>query len=255
MDAPLLSAPREEHPGYVALTEWAPLPGLGVLPTRSFFVDGAEPMLIDTGIAPLAADFMAALNGITDPAKLRWVFMSHMDPDHTGALDAVLAAAPEAVVLTGMIGAAKHALLGRNPERVRVLTPGESITLGRRTFNVIRPPWFDAPETLSLVEANEGVYFCADAFATLLDGPATAAEDISAKQMLDGMTRWAEVDAPHLGDLDAGRFARRVEQVRALGPKALLSSHLPLCREARSQAIETAIAVQKAAARPLAAAA
>lgn len=255
MNAPLFAAPREEHPGITSLTAWAPLPGLGVLPCRAFHVDDVEPMLVDTGLPPFADDFMGALHEIGDPARLRWLFMTHLDPDHMGAFDRVLEAAPQAQIITGAIGAAKLALLGKPVERVRVVSPGETLSLGRRTFHVVRPPWFDAPETIALALPQEGVFLCADTFATLLDGPREAAEAITADEAFDGMARWVEVDAPQLGDLDSARFAARLEQARALGSSLVLSSHLPPCREALGLMIETAIGVQRAARAPVAAAA
>lgn len=255
MTAPFFAPPHEDHPGIAGFTGWVPLPEIGFLPVRAFHIDDAEPMLIDTGLPPFADDFMRALGEVGDPAALRWIFMTHLDPDHMGAFDRVLEAAPNATVITGGIGAAKLGLLGKPTDRLRLVAPGDTLSLGRRTFHVVRPPWFDAPETLGLVEPAEGVFFCADAFATLLDAPCDAAEAIEAEALLAGMARWVEIDAPHLADADPARFAFRVEQVRALAPRLLLSSHLAPSRDATGRLIETAIAVQRAARTPLAAAA
>lgn len=253
MDTPLLSPPREAHPGITAITAWAPIPDIGLLPATAFHVDGDEPMLIDTGIPPFADGFMQTLRAISDPSRLRWIFMTHFDPDHTGALTQVLEAAPAATILTTVLGRAKLGISGGPAERVQLVAPGETLQIGRRSMTVFRPPIYDAPETLGLFDIGERVLFCADTFGALQDAPAEFAEEISPEALHRGMTGWLNVDVPHLGEFEQSRFVRRMEEIAALSPKLTLSAHLPPCRESLRRVIDTAIQVQhEAMAAPLA---
>lgn len=94
------------------LTAYAPLPGLGLLPVNAFLIHAAEPVLVDTGLAAQRESFLQALGGVIDPADLRWIWVTHMDADHIGNLQAVLDAAPEARLVTTYLGMGKAGLLG-----------------------------------------------------------------------------------------------------------------------------------------------
>jgi len=215
-------------PDTVDLRAYGPVPGLGLLPIGSFLVRGAEPVLIDTGPSPVRAGFMAALGGVIDPADLRYIWLTHTDPDHTGALEAVLDAAPRARVVTTPIGAAKLGLLGLvPPDRLHVLMPGEGLELADRTLTSLRPPTYDAPETIAVFDSRTRTLFSADTFATLLDAPAADAADLTEATIRDGMLGWARIDTPWLAAVDPARFGGMLDEVRRLDPARVLSSHLP----------------------------
>src|SRR5438067_264654 len=69
-----------------ALQDAMEIPGLGVLPVNAFLLKGSQPMLVDTGLPQSKDAFLAALGTLVDPADLRWIWISHPDRDHMGAL-------------------------------------------------------------------------------------------------------------------------------------------------------------------------
>jgi hypothetical protein len=212
----------------VDLRAYGPVPGLGLLPIGSFLIRGAEPVLVDTGPSPVRAEFMAALGTAIDPDDLRYVWLTHTDPDHTGALEAVLEAAPRARVVTTPIGVAKLGLLGLvPPDRLHVLLPGERLELADRTLTSLRPPTFDAPETIAAFDSRTRTLFSADTFATVVEAPVADAADLTASALGDGMLGWARVDTPWLAAVDPARFGVMLDEVRRLQPARILSSHLP----------------------------
>ena len=158
------------------LTAYAPLPGLGLLPVNAFVIRAKEPVLIDTGLAAQRESFMQALSGVIDPADLRWIWVTHMDADHIGNLQAVLDAAPEARLVTTYLGMGKAGLLGLPLERCHLLNPGQSLQVGDRELLAVKPPVFDAPETTGLLDRRSGTLFSSDSFGALLQEAAEDAE-------------------------------------------------------------------------------
>ena len=77
----------------VALSDAAPIPGLGFLPVNAYVLHTDQPVLVDSGLPASRADFLEALWDQIDPADLRWIYLTHPDRDHTGSLIEVLAAA------------------------------------------------------------------------------------------------------------------------------------------------------------------
>src|SRR5690606_23930800 len=101
---------------------------------------GIEPVLIDAGLGPLRDDFLGALRSCIDLASLRWIWITHADPDHTGNLAALLEEAPNATIITTFVGLGKLNLAGISVNRVRLVNPGEVFIAGERILQSITPP-------------------------------------------------------------------------------------------------------------------
>ena len=220
-EVPALQAPMAEVAAFM------PVPGLGVLAVNSFLLKGPEPMLVDTGLAALAEPFVAALEGEIDLSDLRWIWLSHLDADHTGALEAVLARAPKAQVVTNFLGAGKMGLAGFDVSRAHVLEPGARFEVGGRGLIPLRPPYYDAPETTGFFDPAARVLFAADSFGALLPEPAETAAAIASADLRDGLVAWSSIDAPWLAVADHAALRRALRALQELSPKVVLSGHLP----------------------------
>jgi len=229
MDVPVMLEPRPVAADTVSLTSYLPVPGFGILPVNAFVVHGAQPMLVDTGLAALREPFLETLRSTIDPEDLRWIWLTHTDPDHFGNLAAVLDLAPHARVITTYLGMGKMGLngLALPPERAYLLNPGQSLDLGDRVVTAIRPPSYDAPETTGFYDAASGALFSADAFGALMHAPADELAAIAPGDLREGMLTWATVDAPWLNLTDADRYARSLDLARQVDPAVILSGHLP----------------------------
>lgn len=227
MNTPFMVPARTVADGTLCLGAWLPVPGFGILPVNAFVIRGPEPTLVDTGLAALREPFMAALREAIDPVDLRWIWITHADPDHLGNLEAVLAEAPHARVVTTYLGMGKMGLHGLPVERAWLLNPGQRLEIGDRELVAVVPPTFDAPETTGLFDTRSRAYFSADSFGALMHEPADTADAIGPAALRDGMVTWATVDAPWLDLVDPRRHDQRLEQVRRLDPALVLSGHLP----------------------------
>lgn len=218
---------RRVAPHIDALCAYTPLPGYGVLPVNAYVIHGPEPVLVDTGLAALREEFLAALSAVTDPAGLRWIWITHMDADHIGNLEAVLSAAPSARVVTTYLGMGKMGLLGLPVERACLLNPGQRLELSERQLEAVVPPVYDAPETTAVFDTRSRALFSADCFGALMTEPAESADAIGADALREGMVTWATVDAPWLSLVDDGGMAAIASGIRRLDPEIILGGHLP----------------------------
>jgi hypothetical protein len=209
------------------LVSYYPLPGLGILPVNSYVIHAKEPVLVDTGVAVLRADYMKELASVINPQDLRWIWMTHIDADHVGNLQTVLSVAPEARIVTTYLGMGKLGLLQMPLDRVYLLNPGQRLSVGDRELIAVHPPVFDAPETQGFMDTKSRIFFSSDCFGALLSEPAETAANVSQEALLQGMTTWATIDAPWLSSLDAGLFDHQLNDILAMKPSSVLSSHLP----------------------------
>ena len=227
MDQPTMFEPRPVATDAESLTAYFPLPGYGVLPINAFVLHAAQPVLIDTGIAGLGEAFMQSLRAAIDPQAIRWIWLTHTDPDHLGSLRQVLEAAPEARVVTTYLGMGKMGLLQLPLDRVYLLNPGQRLDVGDRELLALRPPCFDAPETTGLLDLKTRTLFSADCFGALMEAPAATAGEIAAADLQEGLVTWSTIDAPSLHLLHEARFRASLYTLRRLDPEIVLSAHLP----------------------------
>ena len=242
--APSLAPIQSLGSEWTVLPAWADIPGLGVLANNAFVHAGREPMLVDTGMAPFGDSFINALGSVVDPADLHWIWLSHADPDHTGNLQRILALAPKARVLVGMLGQAKLQLAGMDVSRTQVVMPGDELTLGDRRLRAVRPPTYDAPETMGFID-DAGAMYAVDSFGAILPGAAPSLDDVSEDTLRDGLATWGAIDAPWQADLDAGLRSQRFGAVERLSPSLLLTAHLPIGKNSARRLSHAALAVSE----------
>jgi len=215
-------------PDIDVLTTNFPIPGLGQIAINAFVLHGDVPVLVDTGPVVEQESFLAALGSVIDPAELGWIWLTHTDGDHIGALGRLLADYPDLKVVTTFLGVGILSVSDPLPmDRVHLVNPGQRITLGSRTLTALRPPTFDNPSTTGFFDAGSGVLFPADCSGALLHDVPQNAADLSQAELREGQVFWATIDAPWLHEVDRGALARRLEAVATLEPSMILSSHLP----------------------------
>jgi len=205
---------------------YLPLSAHRLLAVNSFFVNAGQPLLIDTGIAPLEADYLEQLDRVCPLSRLRRIFLTHMDPDHIGNLGAVLEAAPQARVITSFLGAGKLALLGFDSIEPEIVEAGAVVDLGDRELQILRLPTYDAPETLGCFDTRSRALFTGDCFGALVPEPLDDAGDLSRDALLQGMHDWSAIDTPWLAGMSASDVLRRHADFFALRPSIVLGGHL-----------------------------
>ncbi len=215
-------------PDIDVLTSNFAVPGFGLIPINAFVLHSAEPVLVDTGAMVESAEFMTALRSVIDPADLRYIWLTHTDFDHIGALATLLGENPDIRVITSFLGVGIMGLFAPLPmERVYLLNPGQSLAVGDRTLTAVKPPTFDNPITTGFYDDRSGALFSSDCFGALLQEVPERAEELSDEALRQGQVFWATVDSPWLHGTDTAVFARQLHALQALDPSLVLSSHLP----------------------------
>lgn len=231
MPESIVAPPFEATPDIAVIPFFQPVPRIGVLPVNMFVISAQEPVLVDTGLGLDTEAFMKGLRSIIDPRDLKWIWITHDDPDHIGSLREVLDAAPDARVVINFIGAARISATWHFPmDRVYFLNPGESLDVGDRRLTAVRPPSFDAPGVNGIFDEKAKVYFSVDACGAIIPSPAKDAADIATDDLEVGFNIWHSLDAPWLHMVDHTKLGHVLDRIRELDPQLILSSHLPPAR-------------------------
>ena len=119
------------------------------------------------------ANLEAALNGRTPD----YLIISHMEPDHSAAIKAIMDKYPS---LTGICSVNAVALVKRFfgdelTARLQTVAEGETLSLGTHTLQFFMAPMVHWPEVMVTYEQSEKILFSADAFGKF--GALSADED------------------------------------------------------------------------------
>ena len=210
------------------MSAYIPVPTLGMLPASAYLIRGEQPILVDTGILSLGDSYFDQIAELIEPGDLCWIWLTHLDPDHLGCLARLLDEAPAARVVTNFLGMGKLNLVRPvAPERFYLINPGQILDAGDRQLLALRPPTYDAPETLAAFDGTSRSLFSSDAFGGLTAKPADTAADLTMAELREGIVSWTAIDVPWISRVAAEDLERSLAAIVDLDAEIVLSSHLP----------------------------
>lgn len=220
------------------------VPGAGYLAVNAYVIKAKEPVLVDTGMGIESEAFMEALQSVIDLRDLKWVWLTHDDADHTGSLEKIMMAAPNARLAANSLAVLRMSTAWPVPmDRVYWLNPGDSLHVGDRKLTAVRPPLFDNPTTIGIYDNKSETFFSADCFGAIIPSPARSTDDVAESDLAQGIVGWASMDNPWVHMVKPGDFSLALNSIRQLGPKAILSAHLPAAKGKTGQLLDLLAAV------------
>jgi flavorubredoxin len=197
---------------------------------NSMVILGAEPMIVDTGTPANREQWLKDVFSIVDPNDVRWVYLSHDDVDHTGNLDQVMTACPNAQLVCNWAMIERHTNCFEFPlHRCRWVMDGDTLDIGDRQLVALRPPVYDSPTTRGLFDPTTGVYWAVDTFATPLPDPQAQVADLDPDFWREGLALFAlGAVSPWLSLVDEGKYGRYVDRVQSLDITTVAACHSPV---------------------------
>jgi anaerobic nitric oxide reductase flavorubredoxin len=131
---------------------------------NSYLIADEKRAVIDLAPSSKADEYFSQLEELGGLAEIDYLIVNHMEPDHTGLLQAFRRLAPKVEIL----GSARtKEMLGgfySVKDRVRVVGEGDTLNLGRRTLKFFSTPFVHWPETIMTYETEDKVLFSCDGF-------------------------------------------------------------------------------------------
>lgn len=131
---------------------------------NEFLIDDDEPFLMHTGLKRMFPSTLEGVKSIMDPARLRWIGFSHFESDECGALNELLAVAPQAQALCSIVGAAV-AVNDYADRAPRPLADNEVLQTGRHQLRFLATPHVPHGWDAGLFfDETERTLLCSDLF-------------------------------------------------------------------------------------------
>lgn len=135
---------------------------------NSYVVVDDKCALLDTVEFGSEGGYLERVESILGGRTLDYLVVNHMEPDHSGEIEAVMNRFPQAeMVGNALTGKMLRAYFGgRFMDRFHEVKDGDGIVLGKRTLRFYLTPWVHWPETMMTYEESGKILFSADAFGT-----------------------------------------------------------------------------------------
>lgn len=134
---------------------------------NSYFLDTEKPTLIDTVDIAYGVEFVKNLQNILDLDKLQYVVINHVEPDHAGALPALMNKAKNATIVTN--AKAKELLNGMfklHNRNYHIIKDGDTLDIGGKTLRFFETPYLHTEETMITYCVEDKILYPCDQFST-----------------------------------------------------------------------------------------
>ncbi|NWF96464.1 MAG: FprA family A-type flavoprotein [Candidatus Thorarchaeota archaeon] len=120
--------------------------------------------LVETVKGPWAKEWMDNISELVDPAKIDYIILNHMEPDHTGSLPDIAAVAKNATLVYTPKASSMQKSFYDVPLREKTVEDLEEISLGSKTLKFVHAQFLHWPETMMTYIMEDQILFSCDAF-------------------------------------------------------------------------------------------
>ncbi len=133
---------------------------------NSYLIVDDKIALIETVKGPWADEWINNIRELIDPAKIDYIILNHMEPDHTSSLPDIAALAPNATLVYTPKAAPMQKSFYDVPLQEKLVEDLEELNLGSKTLKFLHAPFLHWPETMMTYVVEDEVVFSCDAFGS-----------------------------------------------------------------------------------------
>lgn len=159
---------------------------------NSYLIVDDKTALMDTIEMGSDRNFIPSVERLLGGKELDYLVINHMEPDHSGEIDAVITRWPNVRIVGNAktFGILKN-YYSHNADSIIEVKDGDTLALGYHCLKFVLTPWVHWPETMMSYDTTDKILFSADAFGSFgtLDG-GIFDDEINFDYYIDDMRRY-----------------------------------------------------------------
>ncbi len=195
--------------------------------------------LVDTVKGGFSEEMLMNISEHVDPARIDYVIVNHLEKDHSGALEEVMARAPGAKVYCS--ARAQPGLVDKYGERwpITAVKTGDTLKLGKKTLRFIEVPMVHWPDSMLTYVEEDKVLLSNDAFGQHIATSQRFEDEVRANLLYDARAYYANILMP-LSPI----IAETLKKLPSLGlaPEIIAPSHGLIWRRDPGRIIDAYVA-------------
>ncbi|MHB8916514.1 MAG: FprA family A-type flavoprotein [Desulfocucumaceae bacterium] len=131
---------------------------------NAYLVKGEKSALVDAVKSGYKDELLSRVASVLPPEKIDYIVVNHTEPDHSGAMGALLEKMPQATVIaSGTAVRFLREMINRDFPHI-VVKDGDRVDLGGKTLDFISAPFLHWPDTIFTYVPEDQALFTCDAF-------------------------------------------------------------------------------------------
>ncbi len=169
--------------------------------------------LVDTVLPGFEDELLRHIAEVVDPARIDYLVANHGEPDHSGAIPAVLARAPNATLVCSKRGVDSLGKYHPNGWQVQVVGSGDTLSLGYKTLAFLEAPMLHWPDSMFTYIPEDKLLLPNDAFGQHIASARRFADEVDPSVLWDECRKYfGNILVPF-----SPLILRKVEEVQKLG--------------------------------------
>jgi len=132
---------------------------------NSYLIEAEQIALVDTSHEKFRSLYLDQLKQMIDPSKIKYLIISHTEPDHSGLVGDILSLAPEITVVASKVAIAFLEGFIHQPFKRQIVKNGDSIDLGLgHILEFVSAPNLHWPDTMLTYDHATKILYTCDVF-------------------------------------------------------------------------------------------
>ncbi len=144
---------------------------------NSYLLRDEKKVIIDLAKGFKTDEYFECIDALVPLSEIDYIVVNHMEPDHTGAIRALIRIPRNLTILATEKAKEMLAAFYGITENVRVVSDGEELSIGKRTLKFVHAPFVHWPETMVTYDVTDRILFSCDAFGGYGALPGTIFDD------------------------------------------------------------------------------
>ncbi len=204
--------------------------------------------LVDTVMPGFEAEMFQRIAEIVDPARIDYLIANHAELDHSGAIPAVLARAPQATLVHSKRGEDSFGKYFPDGYRRQIVQSGDTLSLGHKTLAFLEAPMLHWPDSMFTYIPEDKLLLPNDAFGQHLASAHRFADEVDPAVLWDEARKYfGNILVPF-----SKLILKKVEEVQQMGLEiaTIAPSHGLIWRQNPLQIVEQYVRWAGGQARP-----
>ena len=191
---------------------------------NAYLAQADKTAVIGTVKALLKEKFLNNIRSLIDPSTIDYVVLNHTEPDHSGALGELLAAAPQATVVATRPGLLYLRDMFNTSCESHAVDDGDELDLDGKALRFFLAPFLHWPDTMFTYLSTDRLLFSGDAFGAHYCGASVF--DDECEDFEEDFQNYYEIIMRPFRD----HVLEAVEKIEELDIDIVCPSHGPLLR-------------------------
>lgn len=180
---------------------------------NSYLIIDDKITLVDGVYGPFAAEWLAKIRQVVDPASIDYLIVNHIEPDHSGAIPDIMRVAPNAKIFCTQKAAEGLKKYYPNNWDIQVVKTGDELDLGQRTIKFLEAAMLHWPDTMFSYVPEDKLLLPNDAFGQHYASTERFDDEVDEFVLMQEAAKYyANILMPF-----SKLFLRKLEEIQSLG--------------------------------------